>query len=95
MRFDNKELYRRVDEVLFYIWDPIGVSPEPYARTEYENYVWQTLDLVEKNNRIEPISEYLVATVNDGMGISANKKQCDYTAELLLRHKKAVMEGQG
>ncbi len=25
------ELYRRVDEVLYYVWDPIGVASSPAA----------------------------------------------------------------
>jgi hypothetical protein len=93
MRFDNNELQKRVDEVLFYIWDPIGVSPEPFARGEYWSYVSQVLELVEKNDCIQPISEHLANIVNDRMGISADKKQCDHTAELLLEHKKAIIEG--
>jgi hypothetical protein len=28
------------------------------------------------------------------MGISANKSKCDYTAELLLKHKKAIIDGR-
>jgi hypothetical protein len=91
--FDNNELQKRVDEVLFYIWDPIGVSHEPEARGEYWSYVGQVLELVEKNNCIEPISDHLVNIVNDKMGISADKNQCDHTAELLLRHKKAIKDG--
>jgi hypothetical protein len=43
--FDNDELRRRVDEVLYYIWDPIGVSDQPYARGEYEGYVPKVLQL--------------------------------------------------
>jgi hypothetical protein len=94
MKFDNHELHRRVDEVLFYIWDPIGVSPEPYARGEYTSYVWQVLELVEKNDSIQPVSEYLANIINTIMGLTANQKQCDITAELLLRHKKAIQDGQ-
>ena len=33
------ELHRRTDEVLHYIWDPIGVSGVPTARDEYSGYV--------------------------------------------------------
>lgn len=37
---DGLELYRRVDEVLFYVWDPIGVANSPAARDEYYGYLW-------------------------------------------------------
>ena len=91
--FDNNELRKRVDEVLFYVWDPIGVNDEPYARGEYEYYVPEVIKLVEANDNIRPISEHLAKIVSSSMGISPNKKQCDYTAEILLRHKKAIIEG--
>lgn len=95
IKFDNKELYRRVDEVLFYIWDPIDVSPEPCARSEYTSYVCQMVDLVQNNDTIEPIAGYLTETVNNMIGLPANIDRCNYTAELLLRHKKAIIEGLG
>jgi len=91
--WDNNELERRVDEVLYYIWDPIGVSESPYGRGEYDGNVQQVLKLVLENDDIEPISEYLQEVVNTGMALSADRKRCDYTAELLLEHKKAINEG--
>jgi hypothetical protein len=30
------ELYRRVDEILYYVWDPIGLAASPAARNEYK-----------------------------------------------------------
>jgi hypothetical protein len=92
-KFDDSELQRRVDEVLYYIWDPIGVSNEPYARGEYDGYVPKVFKLVSKNNNIEPISAYLAKIVNTHMGLSADLKRCDYAAELLLKHKEAVKGG--
>jgi len=32
-------VYNRVDEILYYVWDPIGVSGAPAARDEYDSYV--------------------------------------------------------
>ena len=91
--FDNEELSRRVDEVLFYVWDPIGVSPEPCARAEYESYVPKVRQLVDENDDIKPISAYLAGVERDQMELPPAKKHCDDTAELLLRHKRAIMEG--
>ena len=87
---DNRELQRRVDEVLYYVWDPIGVSDEPYARTEYESYVLKVLQLVEENDDIRPVSTHLAKIVRNEMGLSPDRKQCDYTAEILLKHKRAI-----
>jgi hypothetical protein len=91
--FDNNELRRRIDEVLYYVWDPIGVAHEPYARGEYKGYVQKVLELVEQNDDIEPISLHLANIVKNRMGLSPDKKQCDYTAGLLLNHKQAIKEG--
>jgi hypothetical protein len=92
-QFDNGELKRRVDEVLFYVWDPIGVRDEPYARAEYESYVPGVLRLVEENRSKRKISDHLSTIIRASMGISPSKDRCDYTAEILLRHKEAIEEG--
>ena len=91
--FDDRELERRVDEVLFYVWDPIGVSAEPYARGEYDAYVPDVLELLLQNESFEPISAHLAGVVVDAMELPPDKKRCDYTAELLLKHKQAISEG--
>ena len=90
--FDDRELRRRVDEVLYYIWDPIGVSPEPCARAEYDSYIPKVFQLVTENDQIEPISEYLVYIEEDYMELIPNEKRCDETAKLLLEHKKAIQQ---
>ena len=92
-KFNTNELEKRVAEVLFYVWDPIGVSPEPFARGEYEGYVQEVLRLVEQNDTIESISSYLVKIISDYMSLSPDKKHCDDTAKLLLEHKQAIKEG--
>lgn len=91
--FNDKELSRRIDEVLFYVWDPIGVADEPCARGEYVSYVPMVRKLVDQNDDIKPISSHLTDIERENMGLSPNKKQCDYTAELLLRHKQAIKKG--
>jgi hypothetical protein len=86
----NRELEKRIDEVLYYIWDPIGVSDEPNARSEYESYVPKLLQIVEEICDIQPISAYLANIISTNMGLSPDKKRCDLTAEILLKYKKAI-----
>ena len=93
IKFDSGELSRRVDEVLFYIWDPIGVADEPYARGEYRSYVPMILRLVERGDDPEPIAQLLMEIGRDRMSLTPNVEACRRTAELLLRHKRAVSEG--
>lgn len=35
----ERALYSAVDEVLHYVWDPIGVAGNPHARDEYYSYI--------------------------------------------------------
>lgn len=91
--FPKNELQKRVDEVLFYVWDPIGVADEPYARGEYEGYVPKVLELVESSSDFEPISAHLANIIANRMSLSPDKARCDYTAKLLLKHKQAIIEG--
>jgi hypothetical protein len=41
------ELYKRCDEVLHYLWDPIGVAGAPGARDEYRSYLPNVFALVQ------------------------------------------------
>ncbi len=49
-------LYRAVDEVLHYIWDPIGVSGSPEARDEYQGYLPHVFGLVREGRDDEAIA---------------------------------------
>ncbi len=73
--YDDKELCRRVDEVLFYIWDPIGVAECPSARGEYESYVSQIHELLQNHDGIEEISYLLEHIRTSHMGLQAKKKE--------------------
>jgi hypothetical protein len=52
----------RVNEVLHYIWDPIGVRGEPRARDEYDSYAPEVYSLLQSgapSNRLQPTSTRL------------------------------------
>jgi hypothetical protein len=55
----NKELYRRVDEVLHYIWDPIGVCGIPEARDEYNSYLPQVFSMLKANAPEQELINFL------------------------------------
>lgn len=40
-----KELQDQVDKVLFYEWDPLGVSTMDYMRDEYSRYVLEVVEI--------------------------------------------------
>ena len=93
-RISENELEKRVDEVLFYIWDPIGIKDEPYARSEYHSYVMSVLGHVVHNKSEEEIADFLCKVESESMGLPANKKNALIAAKVLIEHKKAIDEGR-
>ncbi len=83
-----KEMINRIDEVLYYKWDPIGVSNEPCARGEYSSYALSLLhsiisEIVDKLSKIE----------SELMGLTANHSKNEIIAERLIQDKHAIEEG--
>lgn len=92
MKPEFNELEKRIDEVLYYVWDPMGVADEPYARNEYCDYVPEILALVMDKSSVETISSYLSDIVRDNMGLSPDEEDSLHAAELILEYKKAIDE---
>lgn len=77
-------LKTRIDEVLHYIWDPIGISDTPQVRDEYSRYannVWQAV--LEGKSKLE-ISAYLTTVTTKLMGLNTSKDHNDEVAEIVL-----------
>jgi hypothetical protein len=86
------ELYQRVDEVLHYIWDSIGVSGEPMARDEYYSYLPHVFSLLKSNENPAPIEKYLFEVATDRMGLKGNNSKDSQAAKILLDRKKTISE---
>lgn len=86
----DEEFYRRVDEVLHYIWDPIGISGFPMARDEYHSYLPHVFSLLKANAEAEPISKYLFEAATDRMGLTGNREKDSDVAKILLDWKEAI-----
>lgn len=87
-----RELERRIDEVLFYVWDPIGVSDTPAARSEYSSYTMTILKCVLDGD-IKKIAVQLGKIESTSMGLATNETKNLEIAELLLDFKYAVDKG--
>ncbi|WP_400070461.1 hypothetical protein [Zobellia russellii] len=87
-----RELEKRIDEVLYYVWDPIGVSDEPCARAEYSSYTMTILKYVLKEDLIK-IIRHLTTIETDSMGLTANEERNEMVAQRLLDYKYAAEEG--
>lgn len=77
-------LHRRCDEVLHYLWDPIGVAGEPYARDEYESYVPHVCALLQDGAGEDAIAEYLGSAAREAMGLEPNGERDLQVARVLL-----------
>jgi hypothetical protein len=87
-----EELRRRVDEILYYIWDPIGVAAEPSTRDEYERYVAGLISLLEKNADSKQVAAYLDEIAKNRMGLHPNDKHSLAVARLVLAWKSWLLK---
>ena len=90
---DGYDLRARVDEVLYYVWDPIGVSDEPCARGEYRDYAPEIYSMLAKGAAAVAVSTRLQEIIRTQMELVPNAEHCDRTAALLVGHRYAAEEG--
>jgi CubicO group peptidase (beta-lactamase class C family) len=88
----DKALYRAVDEVLHYVWDPIGVASVPQARDEYHGYLPHVFGLLLNGVSEESIAAYLSEVTTNRMGLSANPQRDREVASVLVNWKSATHE---
>ena len=84
------ELYRRCDEVLHYIWDPIGVCGFSAARDEYHSYLPQIFALVRDDADSSTIRDALVAYETGPMGLPGNSRRAETVAAVLLDWRETI-----
>ena len=92
----EKELYRRVDEVITYIWDPIGIAKMPQARDEYVGYLPQVFKILLDSSSPDKLTNYLVKVAVEHMGNDNSqeiRKDSQEAAELLWEYLQLMKEG--
>jgi hypothetical protein len=88
-------LYRRCDEILHYLWDPIGVGGAAGARDEYNGYLPRVFALVMADSPDRPaIADYLVSVERDGMSLSPRRAKAEEIAGRLVDAKKWIFENE-
>ena len=88
----DQALYNAVDEVLHYVWDPIGVSGSPQARDEYHGYLPHVFSMLHSGATAESISTYLGEVVTERMGLSDNPQHDLDVASILIEWKRSIHE---
>jgi hypothetical protein len=84
------ELYRAVDEVLHYVWDPIGVAGAPEARDEYYGYLPAVYSMVKDGRIADDIAKYLTQIAVDRMGLPERSDHDLRVGEVLVRWREVV-----
>jgi hypothetical protein len=92
MKESEKRLYKATDEILFYLWDPIGVKDTPAARDEYQSYLPQVFKLLVSDSKDHEIAAFLCKVQVSSMGLGENKPHAMNIANLLLEAKEFYIE---
>jgi hypothetical protein len=84
----DMELYRATDEVLQYLWDPIGVAGAPGARDEYYSYLPKVYRLLKDGKNEIEIAHYLNTVQTERMGLATNTEKNKKIGLILLEWKR-------
>ena len=88
----EKELYQRTDEVMHYVWDPIGVAGIPQARDEYNSYLPQVFSMLMERKSENEIAAYLTRIEDDRMGLTPGPEKAAQVASVLTDWCEALRE---
>ena len=94
---DQLALYRRLDEVLFYVWDPIGISTTVWSRDEYQSYLPQVFKMLLNDSSDKVIVDYLMEIECNHMGLGrqiGTKKRTVEFVSLIRKLKKELLDGE-
>jgi hypothetical protein len=89
------ELYKRIDEILHYIWDPCGIEGALQARDEYNSYLPQVFQLVLKKSSQKKIADHLLEIEVNMMGFTETPERRNgllNIAEILLESREWIIE---
>lgn len=74
----------RIDEILFYKWDPIRLSNSNTARDEYTLYVKGVLELALNSQKPEPLADHLTYLSTEAIGVAGDRKTDIAVAALIF-----------
>jgi hypothetical protein len=87
MTNEQKQLYKRIDEILWNDWDPIGVNDIENVRDEYQSYTPHIFSLTIQGADKTQIAEHLYKIETINMGLSGNMQHCENIAQKILEAK--------
>ena len=78
------ELLQRIDEVLYYLWDPLGVAREPQSRQEYSAFVSEVFAALLDDADEHRLMELLLLLETEFLGLGPRPSQARRIAEALV-----------
>lgn len=91
------QIHNRVDEIMHYVWDPIGVAGAPAARDEYDSYVPRVVKMLFDGADAETIARHLRSIEAEAMGMTPHaerEKRTRHAAEILVDHYRWITPGK-
>jgi hypothetical protein len=79
----REKVWLDIRKVLMEDWDPIGVSEEPFATNEYDNYIPKIKALLRANASTETLMDYLDWVATERMGFTSQRDKGRPAAERL------------
>jgi hypothetical protein len=89
----EKRLRQICSEVLFYVWDPIGVRLSAAARDEYDPYADKVAEYLAEGQNAKKIADYLAKVRTTSIGLDPAPKQDMMVAELLIDWRESLQDG--
>ncbi len=84
MKQEHKELYNRIDEIIWKDWDPIGINDKQQIRDEYYGYIPQIFNLKIQGADKNKIADCLYEMETINMGTNGNQQNCEFVAEKII-----------
>lgn len=85
--YRKTKLYKAIDEVLHYLWDPIGISIVPQARDEYYIYSARVYKMITENADEKSIANYLYEVQKERMGLESKVEDCQLIVDIIIDWK--------
>lgn len=75
-----RSLEKKVRDILLEAWDPIGITDEPEARNEYDDYVTVICSMIVRGTTIIALTDYLIEIERNWIGLTANPQRAEAAA---------------
>ena len=84
MKKEDVILYKAIDDILWFDWDPIGVNDNEEIRDEYQGYTPQIFKLKKDGADVNKITKHIYQLEIVSMGMTGNKERCKIIAEKII-----------